>query len=280
MTDAKNILDLMTVAHLKEDQHFKNIEFMHHDHKYALVLEIIDINDNSGDKREIEEIKEPTVTDLPTDNPIIGCVKYEWMKFNFWDWRESDWEDYDTDNIYSIGSNGSYERRRMLRESGVRVDNFIRILDICISPFYQNKGLGSQLLQSLIYAFPSNSKFGIEVNAENTTATKCITKCKFKIARMEQQYGMRYKMTTESNYTFSQYQSFLNNSQVVIPKPITIQISSNSKQRSNNKDQMDDDSCPVTPENQKQRDRRRHQQIIRVQEDQEDMDEEIDYHGM
>lgn len=314
MSDAKNILDLMTIAHLKEDQHYKDISFMHHDHKYALILEIIDPNDNSGDtnksredQRQIEENKqmeeEKEEQDDTIKNPIIGCIQYEWMKFNYYDWRESDWEDYDYD-IYNMGnSNGSFERRRMLRESGVRVDNFVRIIDICVSPRYQSKGLGAQLLQSLIYAFPSYTKFGVEVNADNTGATKCITKCGFKIARIEQQYGMRYKMTIESSYTFTQYQAWLYNSQMTFPKVISTQIninkdkdkgsSSNRHPQQQHMQQHDDDqhhgSYPVTPDRPQQRSRNRSNHrgggrrgqgdddvVIRVHEDGDDFEEEED----
>eukprot|EP00484_Ammonia_sp_Unknown_P022049 CAMPEP_0197037148 /NCGR_PEP_ID=MMETSP1384-20130603/14431_1 /TAXON_ID=29189 /ORGANISM="Ammonia sp." /LENGTH=1097 /DNA_ID=CAMNT_0042467411 /DNA_START=204 /DNA_END=3497 /DNA_ORIENTATION=+ len=244
MKDAKNILQLMTVAQQKDSHHHKNIDFMHHDHKYALVLEIADINDDeervSADDQDEQqspagkhkEKKPPKKRKKKAiEDAIIGCIKYEWLKFNNWDWRESDWEDFDVDNIYNTNH---YERRRQLREAGVRTDCFIHIIDFCVAPLYQNHGFGAQLLQSLIYAFPSGTRFGLDVSAENTPATKCIFKCGFRIARMEQQPHVKYKMTIESCYSFSEYQCWLDNSKVIQPKVVTIQhVQSNSNLNKN-----------------------------------------------
>eukprot|EP01083_Nonionella_stella_P067991 180211_1 len=183
MSDAAAILNLMSTSHDASDPHYKNIDFMHDDAQFALVIESHE------------------------SNRIVGCCKYEWTKFNFWDWRESDWEDYE--------HHTKYARQRILRESGVRCDYFVHILDLAIETQLAHRGAGSQLLQCLVYAFPSHSKFGVQVPAANTPAVKCFTKCGFTIARVEQSLNVvdtTYKMTAESSFSIASYRSFVHNS--------------------------------------------------------------------
>merc|ERR1712228_440460 len=234
MKDAKNILHLMTHSHDSAYTHFKNIEFMHHDDQFALILEVISSNHAQDEMQEHE-------------SNMIGCIKYEWMKFNFWDWRESDWEDYDIDNVYNNmnNSNSKYEKKKLAKESGVRSDYFVRILDLCILNNCTQRGLGLQLLQSLIYAFPSGTRFGVEVPAINTVAVKCFTKCGFTIARVEQGGDTKYKMTAESHYTYDAYLSFVRNSCVTslkIQNIATNNISQQQKEAKHKRTAVVDDS--------------------------------------
>merc|ERR550539_922098 len=167
-----------------------------------------------------------------SSNHIIGCVKYEWMKFNFWDWREADWEDYDIENVHSGGNNSKYEKQKLAKESGVRSDYFVRILDLCVLHDCVQRGLGSQLLKSLIYAFPSGTRFGVEVPATNTVAVKCFTRCGFSISRIEQGSDAKYKMRAESHFSFDSYLSFVRNSCVTPPKVINMMQNTQQQQRS------------------------------------------------
>merc|ERR1712129_545561 len=137
-------------------------------------------------------------------------------KFNYWDWREADWEDYDAQSVYA---NNKYERQQKLKESGGGCDYFTHILDVVVLSQCVQKGLGSQLLQALVFAFPSGTRFGVEVPATNTIAVKCSTKCGFSIARVEQGADTSYKMTAESQFTHARYVSFVRNSIVSTSMP-------------------------------------------------------------
>jgi len=150
----------------------------------------------------------------------------EWIKFNFWDWRESDWEDYDIQ--MDINYNIKYEKQKQMKLSGVRSDYFVHILDIAMLNKYKRRKLGSQLLEALIFGFPSGSKFGVECPATNTVAVKCFTKCGFTIARIDNQH--KYKMTMESKYSFSLFQSFRRDSMQTIQRPKIINIESNENE--------------------------------------------------
>ncbi len=157
---------------------YKNINIAI-DWMHAIILELLDENNQNNQLNNVmnnmfeeednkimeKDINEIGVTKIKMNqNIIIGCIIYEWMKFNFWDWRETDWEDYDIDSVYNVNNmtNHRYNKQKLLRDSGVRTDYFIRVENLCINNKYncdtdenENINLSQILLQSLLYAYPS-----------------------------------------------------------------------------------------------------------------------------
>ena len=55
--------------------------------------------------------------------------------------------------------------------------HIVHITDVAIHEDFRGKGLGTQLVQSMIYSFPSGTRFGLEVWSSNHGAIKCYEKC-------------------------------------------------------------------------------------------------------
>ena len=54
---------------------------------------------------------------------------------------------------------------------------FVHLTDIAINENHRNQKLGRQLLQCMIYSFPSGTRFGLEVACDNIVAINCYRNC-------------------------------------------------------------------------------------------------------
>ena len=222
-SDAQSLYHLLSHSHSADSVHYKNIEWMHSDDRFGIVVEAANeplplCAQHQHRKRRGQRLKIRGAVQM-SDRLVIGVIKYQWLRFNYWEWRESEWEDFAADNIHSSFGSNRFERQRAKRAAGVRTDSFVNILDMAVLTEYIQKGIGTQLLMALIMAFPSGSRFGVEVPSDNTPAVKCFTKCGFTIARFENHGAdSKYRMTMESEYTDHRFHQFMRFGEVTQPK--------------------------------------------------------------
>eukprot|EP00486_Rosalina_sp_Unknown_P002047 CAMPEP_0201566638 /NCGR_PEP_ID=MMETSP0190_2-20130828/6572_1 /ASSEMBLY_ACC=CAM_ASM_000263 /TAXON_ID=37353 /ORGANISM="Rosalina sp." /LENGTH=466 /DNA_ID=CAMNT_0047985633 /DNA_START=23 /DNA_END=1420 /DNA_ORIENTATION=+ len=184
---------------------------------------------------------------LPSTSTIMGFAMYKWSKpisqKPFWQnqygykWYIDDFNvDIDKD-IYgksvsykwkkgfnqrqtsTNGYNNLLYNNKNIKENWNKLStHIVHVTDVAIHPYFRGKGLGTQLMQSMIYSFPSGTRFGLEVKCDNHGGVKCYQKCGFVIKRrMPHYYGRKidgYKMVLISNYTPDDISNFVKTTQL------------------------------------------------------------------
>lgn len=99
---------------------------------------------------------------------------------------------------------------------------FIHVTDVAVDAQFRGKGLGTQLMQSMVYSFPSGTRFGLEVRSNNMGGVRCYQKCGFVITRIIDDFydygstsdNCANKMTLVSNFSCSDVLLFFNKSKM------------------------------------------------------------------
>ena len=187
-----------------------------------------DKNQSKNNKNEINNKKED-INNLNTT--VVGFAMYRWWQPEYyedsphgaWHWWIEDFKiwRYDTDFNKkkfetNVNKNSLIKKNHNLYDNWHKLNtHMVHITDVAIHPNYRGKGLGSQLMQTLVYSFPSGTRFGLEVEQTNIGALKCYTKCGFEIQReIMNYYGKNrhcYKMTITSNFTLKDIDNWLIN---------------------------------------------------------------------
>ena len=198
--------------------------------------------DKNGESKsnETEEKEEQNRTEInnndkeiESDNKrIVGIALYQWNQpgpAENWAWRETDFPaavqsdfnnpKYEKEEYQEIIDKEKKEQKDKVI-GNINLDkhfskfhtHFVHFTDIAIDPDFRGKGLGTQLVQTIIYSFPNHTKFGLEVECTNIGAVKCYSKCGFQITRIVQDYydddRDAYKMTLYSEYNQKDIQRF------------------------------------------------------------------------
>ena len=153
--------------------------------RFGYVIEQFDdISNTNDDNKESEQ------------STVIGFAMYKWnrpkLEKPFWqnqyghDWYIEDFntKQYQWNNGFNSknSTNGAYYNllynNKNLKENWKKLStHIVHITDVAIHPHFRGKGLGTQLMQSMIYSFPTGTRFGLEVKCSNHGGVKCYEKC-------------------------------------------------------------------------------------------------------
>lgn len=174
---------------------------------------------------------------------IIGFVLYSYVKPEVMNKtvpltsREAAlWFDFDFkrhfNSLMAMGSNNNvsvseemkgndeYQRCIQLNSNLKDLNNWnkitthiIHITDFAMIKEYRGRGFGTYLLKTLIYSFPSSTRFGLEVAANNHSAINCYQKSGFITERSIKDYYGKHKpglkMTLISSYNDEDVTKFI-----------------------------------------------------------------------
>jgi len=167
---------------------------------------------------------------------VVGFAMYRWSapipdhrksQRNAFEWFYRDfqtetfaWNDgFSSKSAVTPNGYNVYYNNQNLKENWNRLrTHFVHITDVAIHPHHRGKGLGTQLMQSVIYSFPSGTRFALEVKCSNGGGIKCYQKCGFTTQRKMPHYYARnehgIKMVLISDYRDSDVAAFVEETQL------------------------------------------------------------------
>eukprot|EP01084_Bolivina_argentea_P198578 339998_1 len=165
-------------------------QFLENNEIYGFAIEQIITSNNhkqnatyTEGKTDIDEIKINSTNNISNHNitkNIVGISLYQWNTPDDFTWQDTDFplhvqSDFTDPKYKTKQFRNIINKQKKAQHNKVRNNlnlekhftklhtHFIHFTDIAIDPNHRNKGLGTQLMQAIIYSFPSNTKYGLEV---------------------------------------------------------------------------------------------------------------------